>query len=281
MYNNAADSTKINNSLPLEVTIPAANNSLPVPVAEKNTKMAIDVTVNRYRPFIGATGYGVRVVNGIQYFVSPNRPDALINVGDLLIIITDSGDTLNFSVVDLDLFVVPYTPPSIICFLGSAPVLTPSGYRRIDSLAVGDIVNTPKGTAAIEAIKTQVCEPSKYSNPYVIPERVFGATSKLLISPNHRISVSGHMFEARKLGLEQEEQKNTFTYYNIQITKAQNMIVAGVEVESLQPLVRSTISRENFNYILATQHGGKMTSEIRAKCHFLADGTVSVPSIKR
>ena len=58
------------------------------------------------------------------------------------------------------------------------------------------------------------------------------------------------------------------------------MIVAGVEVESLQPLVRVTVSREAFNYILNTQHGGKISDEIKSKCVFLPDGRVSVPSIK-
>jgi hypothetical protein len=110
---------------------------------------------------------------------------------------------------------------------------------------------------------------------------MFGANRKLHISPRHKVLVNGEMVEARHLGLQQDVHKNPIIYYNIQITKAQNMIVAGVEVESLKPLVRITISREAFNYILATQHGGQMTPEIRSKCHFLADGRVSVPSIKR
>jgi hypothetical protein len=55
------------------------------------------------------------------------------------------------------------------------------------------------------------------------------------------------------------------------------MIVAGVEVESLKPLVRITVSREAFEFELAKMGG--MTPEIRARCHFLADGSVSVPAL--
>jgi hypothetical protein len=218
------------------------------------------------------------VVGGVQYFVTPTDISGTrINVGDVLTF-TNGGGNLSFTVADLDIVFIPYKdPPSIICFLGSAPVLTPNGYSRIDKLQVGDVVKTPKGTAIVEAIKTQLCEPSKYSNPYIIPEKVFGATRKLLISPRHKVSVSGHMFEARQLGLEQEVQVKPFTYYNLQITGTQNMIVAGVEVESLKPLVRITVSREAFELELAKIGG--MTPEIRARCHFLADGSVSVPAL--
>jgi hypothetical protein len=85
------------------------------------------------------------------------------------------------------------------------------------------------------------------------------------------------MFEARQLGLEQEVQVKPFTYYNIQISNAANMIVAGVEVESLKPLVRITVSREAFERMLP-KYGG-LTREVKAKCYFLPDGSVSVPSV--
>jgi sugar lactone lactonase YvrE len=278
LYNGAADPTKIERSLPLYVTIPAADGSLPAPSSGKNTKMAIDVTRNTYTPFVGSTGYGVRVVNGIQHFVSPGKADTVINVGDVLTLITDSGATLNFTVADLDLFVVPYNPPSIVCFLGTAPVLTPTGYIRIDRIQAGDIVITPTGAAMVEAIKKQACKPSSYTNPYVIPEGKFGANRRLLISPRHKVSVDGKMIEARDLGLEQEEQNGTIIYYNLQITKRQNMIVAGVEVESLAALVRVTISNEAFKKILDAKFGGKLTDEIKSKCRFLGYG-VSVPAM--
>lgn len=234
-------------------------------------------------PFFGCTGYGIDVVDGVQRFVTPtNTIGTIVNVGDALTFTLDSGATVTFKVADLDIVFTPYTaPPSVvICFLGSAPVLTPTGYRRIDRLSVGDIVKTPTGTAKVELIKKQAYTPGPHTNPYVIPEGMFGANRKLHISPRHKIAIDGHMIEAQFLGLTQDPHTNPIIYYNIQITKAQNMIVAGVEVESLQPLVRVTISREAFNYILNTQHGGKITDEIRSKCVFMPDGRVSVPSIK-
>jgi hypothetical protein len=67
---------------------------------------------------------------------------------------------------------------------------------------------------------------------------MFGATERLLISPRHKVLVDGNMIEARFLGLEQEEQKGIFKYYNLQITRYHHMIVAGVEVESLRMNIR-------------------------------------------
>lgn len=277
LYNSFANRITLDVSLPLNVNFPDASG-VAAPSANSNSKLAIDLTVDRFVPLKGCTGYGIHVVGGVQYFVTPTSAGTLINLGDVITFTTDSGATISFTVADLDIVFIPYKEPvSFICFLGSAPVLTPTGYRRIDRLAVGDIVKTPKGTAVIEAIKTQLCEPSAESNPYVIPEGVFGANRKLLISPRHKVSVSGHMFEARKLGLQQEEQAKPFTYYNLQITGTQNMIVAGVEVESLKPLVRVTVSRGEFERMLP-KYGG-LTREVKAKCYFLPDGSVSVPSV--
>ena len=282
LYAAFSPTVTVDTSLPLEVNFPAVDGSVKPPTAASNSKLAIDLTRDTFVPFSGATGYGIDVIEGIQYFVTPTNTGTIVNVGDQITFTLDSGSTVTFVVADLDIVFAPYTPPPpvVICFLGSAPVLTPSGYRRIDRLAVGDIVKTPTGTAFVELIKKQSYTPGPTTNPYIIPEGLFGANRKLHISPRHKVAIDGHMIEARYLGLEQDEYKNPIIYYNIQITKSQNIIVAGVEVESLQPLVRITVSREAFNYTLATQHGGMLTDEIRANCHFLPDGRVSVPSIK-
>ena len=270
----------VDTTLPLVVTFPAADGSVVPPANGSNTKLAIDLTRDTYVPFSGATGYGIDVRGGVQYFVTPtNTAGTLVNVGDTITFVRNGGANATFVVADLDIVLTPATP--VICFLGSAPVLTPSGYKCIDTLQIGDIVNTTRGTATIEAIKKQSYTPGPNTNPYVIPEGKFGANCKLHISPRHKVAIRGKMIEARDLGLQQEVQTSPIIYYNIQITKGQNMIVAGVEVESLQELVRITISREAFNHILATQYGGVLTDEIKSKCQLLPDGRVIVPSVRR
>jgi hypothetical protein len=120
----------------------------------------------------------------------------------------------------------------ISCFFGNAPVLTPSGYRRIDSLLVGDKVTTPTGEDVITRVYKRMASATPEINPYRIPVGTFGATEDLLISPKHSIAVNGKMVRAENCGLEQVAPTGVITYYNLGLASQSNMIVAGVEVES-------------------------------------------------
>lgn len=142
------------------------------------------------------------------------------------------------------------------CFLADAPVLTPSGYKSIASLREGDLVTTADGRAVpIERVSvTRVPAPSAAVNPYVIKKGQFGATERLLISPRHRVAVPGKgMVEARELGLTQWTMRGAFDYYNLELPswKSDNMVVAGVEVESLAPVRRIVVSAEQLKGLLA------------------------------
>lgn len=121
------------------------------------------------------------------------------------------------------------------CFLEDMPVLTPSGYRPIASLCVGDRVTTGGGsTSRIRAIKAKRMIPYAFSHPYVIPIGLYGAWTRLLISPHHRVKVGENCYmEARFLGLQREIMMESFTYYNLELEDAnEDMIVAGVTVET-------------------------------------------------
>jgi hypothetical protein len=176
----------------------------------------------------------------------------------------------------------------VICFLGNAPVLTPAGYRRIDSLREGDIVQTADGRAvAIQRTVHQRVSANSAVNPYIIERGQFGATKRLLISPEHRVAVAGRgLIEARNLGLKQEERTGILDYYNIELPdwERDNMVVAGVEVESLAPVRRIVITHAAFRQMIARQFG-EMTPAVQAKilrtCKFLPGGQVEVPAMRR
>lgn len=176
----------------------------------------------------------------------------------------------------------------VVCFLGNAPVLTPSGYRRIDSLREGDEVQTADGrTVAIQRTVHQRVAASAAVNPYVIERGQFGATRRLLISPEHRVAVAGRgLVEARHLGLAQEERTGALDYYNLELPDWQkdNLVVAGVEVESLAPVRRIVVTQEAFRQLVARQYGA-MTPAVQAKilrtCKFLPGGRVEVPAMRR
>jgi len=173
-----------------------------------------------------------------------------------------------------------------VCFLGNAPVLTPSGYRRIDSLAIGDMVRTAEGRdVAIQRVKHQrVPAPSAAVNPYVIPKGTWGATENLAISPRHCVAVPDRgMVEARELGLRQLSMKATFDYYNLELPEWENMVVAGVEVESLAPKKRVVMTAAQFRGLVASM-GIRTEADLAKLARFVemqADGRVAVTLSKR
>jgi hypothetical protein len=135
----------------------------------------------------------------------------------------------------IDSFLMTYTDVQIPCFFAEAPVLTPSGNKRIDSLKTGDVIVTPKGFAFVKNLRSYTIAASEVTNPFIIPQGTLGASEDLLISPNHAVCVDGKMVVARKLGLEQTKFTGKLNYFNLELDKWENMYVAGVEVESLAP----------------------------------------------
>jgi len=176
-----------------------------------------------------------------------------------------------------------------ICFFGNAPVLTPTGYRTMDSFRTGDNVQTADGRVVkVQRVLRQRIPASPQTNPYRIARGQFGATQSVLISPDHRVAVAGRgLIEACRLGLPQVERTGILTYYNLELPdwKRDNMVVAGVEVESLAPVRRIRISYAEFIRMLRNQYGNQLTAatleNIRRKCVFAEDGTVEVPLIHR
>jgi hypothetical protein len=165
-------------------------------------------------------------------------------------------------------------PDTAVCFLGNAPVLTPAGYKRIDSLRVGDRVTAADGkSVAIQRVFKQTYEPSVGVNPYVIPAGQYGATKRLLISPDHHVAVNGAMVKARDLGLQQQSMTEPFMYYNLELPTWKNMVVAGVEVESLAPkkVIRTTMA--DFLEFLKLK-GLTLSPEVRRCMRVLQDGSV-------
>ena len=169
---------------------------------------------------------------------------------------------------------------SAVCFLGNAPVLTPAGYKRIDSLAAGDMVRTADGRdVAIQRVKHQrILMPSASVNPYVIQKGQFGATENLAISPRHCVAIPGRgMVEARELGLRQMSMRAAFDYYNLELPEWDNMVVAGVEVESLAPKKRVVMSAAHFRGLITAKFGRSVDiAKLTEVARVLADGRVEV-----
>jgi hypothetical protein len=299
---NGVSLTTVEKSYSIDVCIPAQDNTITInTTSSNNVLLPLDLSIDASYPVVfspGETTYSITVADGIQTLM--NGSSVVGTAGDMIAMMRlvdtiinpvtttqpPTTTTTTMPPTTTTTTMPPTTttttttqspePPAPICFFGDAPVKTPHGYRRMDSLKIGDRVSTPTGTAVIRHIHCQDYAAGPHSNPYVIPKGRYGATQDLLISPRHRVQANGQMVEARDLGLQQEARSGTLTYYNLGLPRWANMIVAGVTVESLAPLSRVTISRAEFDAILASRYGGRMTPEIRANCQFDGD-RVSVP----
>jgi hypothetical protein len=174
-----------------------------------------------------------------------------------------------------------------ICFLGSAPVLTPAGYRRIDTLRKGDLVTTADGRqVAIESVQVRVAAPHVNSNPYIIPAGLYGATETLAVSPRHRVLTPNGLVAAKDLGLRQMPMRAVWRYYNLALPcwNTDNLVVAGVTTESLAPTTRLRVPLASFKRLLArfaaSNPDKAKVLQLMKMCVFHADGTVETPVLR-
>ncbi len=236
------------------------------------------ITINNFTPV--AVGSYNFVYNGIN--------DSLMIFGTSgSYAFVKSGSSYTFNGASFSVGTILQTPVSLpVCFLGEAPVLTPFGYKRMDSLKVGDKVINEKGDSVkIHHVEINICPANKQTYPYVIEQGIFGATERVLISPDHRIQVNGKMVKAKHLNLPRENMNGLIRYYNIQLEGWSNMIVAGLEVESLAPIQRTVLTVEQLVNALHAKYGSKVTNkEITKKvlrtCRILENGLVEVPIIR-
>jgi hypothetical protein len=173
---------------------------------------------------------------------------------------------------------------AVPCFFGNAPVLTPSGYKRIDSLKKGDSIISTGGIQLIKDIIFYSVEASKSTNPYLIPKGKFKAREDLLISPDHCVKINDKMIPAKYLDLEQQDIKGTLEYYNIQLNDWYNMFVAGVEVETFVTTHMMRMTLEAFNQAIKEQCGTltpELEKQINSKVKYLDNGMVDCPVYQR
>jgi hypothetical protein len=161
----------------------------------------------------------------------------------------------------------------------------------MDSLRAGDLVQTADGrSVAIQRVKTMLAQPGPAADPFIIPAGCFGATAALPISPRHRIAVPGRgLVEAREIGgLARLPMRAAWTYYNIGLPnwETDNLVVGGVEVESLAPVERIRVPLASFKAMLTKKYGAAASSKevlehVLVTCRLGADGLVEAPVIRK
>jgi hypothetical protein len=175
----------------------------------------------------------------------------------------------------------PIPPP--VCFLADAPILTPTGYKAINSIKEGDLVRTAAGRdVTVKRVFAKEYSPSASANPFVIPKCTFGALRALPISPNHEVMTAKGMVKAKDLGLQRMKMTGSFTYYNLELEDwvRDNLVVAGVECESLAPAKRIVMTKPEFVQFVKARYGPSAAARLRSVCFEESDGRISMPAFQ-
>jgi chitodextrinase len=212
-----------------------------------NIEYKLSSSLNNYLPWVGNFTTRTQIITGLMDGTSYDvRVRAVDNAGNNSAWSTALSATTTGS------------QQTAICFLASAPVLTPCGFRPISLLRIGDRVRTADGrTVTIKRTLRKEYTPSVAVNPYIIPAGLYGAKKDLAISPNHEVQTPAGMVAAKHLGLKQMTMSGPFTYYNIEVDDwvTDNLVVAGVEVESLAPHERIRMPISEFAAMMKERYG--------------------------
>jgi hypothetical protein len=169
-----------------------------------------------------------------------------------------------------------------VCFLADAPVLTPAGYKPISAIKKGDLVRTAAGlNVAVKRVFAKEYQAGASVNPFIIPKGSFGALRALPISPNHEVMTARGMVQAKELGLPRMKMAGSFTYYNLELEDwvRDNLVVAGVECESLAPATRVTMTKAEFTQFVKARYGPAAAARLKSACYLKEDGRVSMPAL--
>lgn len=183
----------------------------------------------------------------------------------------------------------PEAPDYIPCFLAGTPVRTRRGIIPIEKIVVGDEVLSGKGTwTTVRWVRITPMIASSTTIPYSIP-RGWGvgsgkATASIFISPNHCVAVPGYgMIRAANLGLNRAthlREGDVFLYYNLEVDDWENIVIAGIEVESLAPRKLARLTLTQIAQQLVSQYADIASIPFASylkNTHLLSDGTVVVP----
>ena len=160
----------------------------------------------------------------------------------------------------------------IKCFLKGTNVLTPSGYRRIELLKIGDKVLTHDNRPVrIVKINKSNPSPSKYSHPYKIPKgtRVdnFVCNEDLFLTPEHAIMVKYPYMVPIQSTIFKQVTDQPLEYFHLVLPNyyTDTIIANGIPCESLcllaeQKIAHRVIVQSNCRRILSQKEYMSMIS---------------------
>lgn len=131
----------------------------------------------------------------------------------------------NFTVANIKFY--PYEPSQarIPCFVEGTRILTPTGYRPVETLSRGDKVITADGRiVSVRLYRTYVKKTTPETAPYRIPPGLFiGQRKELLLSPMHAFQIARDLWEIPRYAatrypqIRQVRIGEAVTYYHVEL----------------------------------------------------------------
>ena len=127
------------------------------------------------------------------------------------------------------------------CFPKGTRILTAAGYKTVETLTQGELVQTADGRQVpVKLYGTYIPATNTETAPFRIPKGVFGVAHDLLLSPDHAFQVQKGLWMIPKHAaalsekVEQVLVGSPMTYYHIECPRylRDNLVVDGVVVES-------------------------------------------------
>jgi alpha-tubulin suppressor-like RCC1 family protein len=159
------------------------------------------------------------------------------------------------------LVLIPVPPP---CFVKGSRILTPSGYRKVETLADGDFVTTANGKIVpVRVLSTMIGETSTKTAPFRIPKDFIsrGVPSRDVgLSPDHAVMIKpGAWMFTKTLGRHLPEKVRQYnlgksqTYYHVETPDyfKDDLVVEGMVVESYGINVVDRV-----DFVLSEEKGG-------------------------
>ena len=135
-----------------------------------------------------------------------------------------------------------YQGPTVPCFVASSQLLTPDGYRSVESIRTGDLVLTADNRPVPVKAYSYSVVTTAATAPYVIPAHTFGSFPKneMRLSPLHAFRIRAGLWHfpwsAAKLhsDVKQYGLGESVTYYHFECPNylTDNLVYEGTVVES-------------------------------------------------
>jgi len=203
---------------PYSYTTGAYATTIPIEVTSTNASATIAI--------LNSNLSGTRIVSGSLALVTGSNSFSIR-------VTAEDGTHETYSLI-----VMNYSAP---CFPTGTRILTPTGYKAVETLAQNELVLTADGRQVpVKVYGKHLPVTTSVTAPYRVPKGTFGLQNDLLLSPDHAFQIRKGLWMLPKRAallsdrVEQVGVGSPVTYYHLECPQylRDNLVVDGAVVES-------------------------------------------------